>query len=551
MGIISTQQLLISNSSYSIYLSGSKRLDATPALLDAERAGLLPEVVLVREEDRLGADLLDERLDGLDLLDWARDGLAVGAAGGRPAGLEVEHVLAAAQLSEDLHLLLGEGAALLGGDFSVEEGVDVGADDVDDGAEHLGVLLPDVERLGGGDVALVAGLAEGLLGGGDEVGEGAGVGAAAEDGLVADDDEVDDVPLAPLDGLGDLLAGDVDAAGGDEDADDHVEPVLLAGAADGLQGVAVGGVDADGGEAGSLDGGDAVVDLTLRHALAVLSVGGEGDAPLVASADGESGLAGLRSGSGSAGLGDGGLRWLGGSRRRSDGRSRGSGSSSRADIDVIGLDDGHGLAGAGVGAGGELDGSGIDQDGALGDAGGRGGDGVGARGRADISGSLDDAGLGRTDRLDGRNRAGHSGSGLDDGGDTAVGVLTGAESRAGGAADGGLAGDDDGGRLDGVGAGRREDRDDGRGQLDLGRRGRRRRRLGGDGDGHGGGAGGRDGGGRLGGGLREHYAIRHSVPWRTDSAEYLLVAGPYSVMTLVVHPQVCAGASRLWKTSWP
>lgn len=182
-------------------------LDAAPVALDIELTGILPQVVGEGEEHGLATDLLDQRLDGGGLLLLTGDGGTVSLAVVGPASLEDDNVLAGADALEDLDLGLGELTGLIGGGLGVEEGVDVGTDNVNGRAEGRARLLPDVDGLGGGHVTGETGRLEGLLGGGDEAGESANLDVAALDGLVTDDDQGDEVPLSPLGDGGDLLLG--------------------------------------------------------------------------------------------------------------------------------------------------------------------------------------------------------------------------------------------------------------------------------------------------------------------------------------------------------
>lgn len=85
-----------------------------------------------------------------------------------PAGLEIDGVLALAELVGDLELCLDELPGIGGLGVRVEERVQVDARHVDDVAEHARVRLPDVERLGRRHEPLVAAGFEGCLAGSDE-----------------------------------------------------------------------------------------------------------------------------------------------------------------------------------------------------------------------------------------------------------------------------------------------------------------------------------------------------------------------------------------------
>ena len=259
-----------------------EEIDDSPALLAVEAAGRLPQVVGEGEHDALSAN---GRLDGCDggrLLAGTGARGSVAASGAGPSGLEVDARLAGAEAVDDVQLALSEGAGLVAGDIRVEEGVDVAADDVHDGAERRGRLLPDVQGLGGGDQAGVSGAGPGALAAGDEAGELGGGAVAVEHGLVTDDDQLDQLPLSPGGDLGDLLLGTGETSVGDEDTEDHLEAGDLAGRADILERVAVGGVDADGGESLELDEGNVGVDLGGRLASTAVLIGSVGHGPLLA-----------------------------------------------------------------------------------------------------------------------------------------------------------------------------------------------------------------------------------------------------------------------------
>ena len=140
----------------------------------------------------------------------------------RPAGLDDIGRLAWADGVEDGELGLDEGASLARACLRVEEGVDVGRNDVDGAAQRSAFFLPDVKRFGRGDRAGVAGVGECPLAAADEAREVADGKVLVEEGFVADDDHFDEVPLAPGDNLRDLRLGAGDAGGFDEDAQDEL-----------------------------------------------------------------------------------------------------------------------------------------------------------------------------------------------------------------------------------------------------------------------------------------------------------------------------------------
>lgn len=197
-------------------------IGATPVLLDTEVTGCLPVIVGIGEEDRLRTNGLGNSLDSSLLLGGTGDGSTVGVTTVRPASLEVQNVLSA-KLLKDLVLGQSELTSLSGGGIRVEEGVDVGTDDIDGGAQgRLSVLLPDIDGLGGGDLTGVTGSLEGGLAGGDEGSELSGGDVAGGNGLVTDDDQLDHVPLSPLGDGSDLLLGTGGSGALDEDTENHV-----------------------------------------------------------------------------------------------------------------------------------------------------------------------------------------------------------------------------------------------------------------------------------------------------------------------------------------
>ena len=220
----------------------------TVLLAGASSVGVLPHVVVEGEQDGLVTALLDNRLDGDGLLDKAGNSAAIALTLGRPAGLEDVALLARADLADDVELTLDELASLARGGSGVEEGVGVGANDVDGAAERsLGLgLLPDVDGLSGGEGARV--FRELLLAGLDQGTDLLRTAVAVDNSLVTNNEELDHVPLSPLLESGDLLgnfalAGRA-AGGADEDTDHQIDAVLLSGLTNELEGVAVSRVGA-------------------------------------------------------------------------------------------------------------------------------------------------------------------------------------------------------------------------------------------------------------------------------------------------------------------
>lgn len=473
-------------------------------LLNIESTGGLPFIVGVGEEDGLGAQSGGNGLDSSRLLGNTGNGGTVGVTGVGPTSLQVDNVLVANALKE---LELGENklTGLSGGDLGVEEGVDVGTDNVDGAAQGGGtVLLPDVDGLGGGDLASVAGGLEGGLARGDEAGEVGSGAVAGGDSLVTDDHQLDHVPLGPLGNSLDLLlsAGDTGAVNVDTHDDIHAE--LLAGGTDVLETVAVSGVDTDQVEALVLDDLEVGENLGLGHAVTAGGVGGEGHTVLTATRNttrgGRAGASGWGSRAGGRNRGSGGG---GGGNSRGRGAGQTAGGVG-ADIGVVSASDSYHGLGLSVGARGDGLRSRVDQDGAGGHSGdGTGDNGVGTSGGASVGGHLNDAGHGSAARLDSGVGAGDDGLSLDDGGDTANGVGSARDLGGGSTADGGGVGDGQSGSRDGVGTSRREASQTGGWQDDHAGGGSWSHR-GSDSDGGSAGGGRVDSAGQSGGGLDGH-----------------------------------------------
>ena len=99
-------------------------------LLDIELTRGLPVIVGIGEEDGLRTNGLGNTLNSGLLLSSTRNSGTVGGTAVRPTSLQVHNVLST-ELLEDIELRQSELTGLLGGGVSVEEGVDVGTDDVD------------------------------------------------------------------------------------------------------------------------------------------------------------------------------------------------------------------------------------------------------------------------------------------------------------------------------------------------------------------------------------------------------------------------------------
>lgn len=233
-----------------------EHVDAAVRLLDAKVTSILPQIVLVAEEDGILTDGLHDALQRRSLFAGASDCSAVGITGRRPATLQVVGGQAGAALGDKFELALYEVASLLGRDAARVEWLDVSRYNIDDGAQGAGRFLEDVDGLSGRAWASVAGALEGLLAGSDERGEFRRAAVAIEDGFVTDDDHLNEVPPAPGEDVCDLRLRAADAGGLNENTDDHLEAESLASGADVLETGAVGSVDADGLEALGGDGGD-------------------------------------------------------------------------------------------------------------------------------------------------------------------------------------------------------------------------------------------------------------------------------------------------------
>lgn len=278
-------------------------ISAAEVLLNTEVTGVLPVVVLEREQASLGADLLLDLLDGNLLVLGASDGSAVAVSTLGPADLgDVGTLLSSlgAHLGGLGELLSSKVTSHLGGDGRGEVWVDLDGEDVDVVAERGALLLPGADGLGGGDgnVRGEAAALELLADVVDVRGELAGLAVVVEHALVANDDH-GDVVLGCL--VLDVLELSVGVAGEGtlatgtatlkEDTVDDLEAVLLALRNDILEDTAVGAVRTDGGEAHLGDLLDVILDITSGLALAVLGIGSVGHGPLVAVGDNVAGAA--------------------------------------------------------------------------------------------------------------------------------------------------------------------------------------------------------------------------------------------------------------------
>lgn len=440
----------------------------TPLLLASAVARLLPLVILEGEENDLVTASVTDRLDGRSLVLRAGNGLAVGVTTAGPASLQVDNLVAPANVLENVELALSELAGIRGRGVGVEVSVDVGTSDTNVRAEgrlHLR-LLPDVKGLSSGPVTGVARAAR--LNVNNELLELLNRADAALDALVTNNEELNHGPLGPGNNVVDLLldVGGVDAAASalDKDTNDHGHAILLASRGNGLVGVTVAGVDADSGEAVGLELRNILLNLAGGLASTIArAVGGVSDGPHVGRTShvtksslglgllrlGLHGLRLLRLGLLRLGLGlRSGLLGL-----RS--RSRNARAGKRAVVDGAGLGDGDGGVRSSVGTGEVAGRSRVDNDGLLGNSGGVGTNSVGTSAGADVGGHDDGAGRLVVVSGDGSDRASHNGGSLDDGGVATDGVGARRNLGGGSAADSGGLVNSDGLGGDGVGARRR------------------------------------------------------------------------------------------------
>lgn len=263
----------------------AEQVRATPVLLNVQVAGGLPVIVLEREQNALGPSGAHDGFDGGLLVAEARDGQTVRETGARPARLQVVRLLlAVAGIGQVLQLRGDELAGLGREDGRVEEGVDVGGDDVDSWADRLGVLLDGAQGLGGGDGASVTGGREARPGVFEAAGELRSRAVAVEDGFVSEHDHLDHLPLAhaPVDQIAHLLVGvRANARAINVDAQDHLESIFGAGVADVDRAVTVSGVETHGGEALGSNRGDVGRDGGAVLARAIGGVRSVGHGPLV------------------------------------------------------------------------------------------------------------------------------------------------------------------------------------------------------------------------------------------------------------------------------
>lgn len=200
--------------------------------------------------------MLDDASDCRLLLGHTRASGTVAGTSRRPSSLEIDTSLARAKGVNNRELRSDEGTSGTSVNVSVEERMDVAADNVNDSAESAGIFLPDVERLSGGAWSRVSGASERGLARRDEGCELAGGSVSGENTLVSDNDEFNERPFTPCNDVSDLLGGARNTSLRNEDTEDHLEAGSLASSTDVLETRAVSAVDTDGGESLRLDEGN-------------------------------------------------------------------------------------------------------------------------------------------------------------------------------------------------------------------------------------------------------------------------------------------------------
>src|ERR1700754_4115063 len=111
-------------------LSALENIGAPPELFDAKLARLLPWLILVAQEHNLRTHSGVDALEGSGLVLRAGASSAVAVTRVRPARFQDVHGLAVADTVEDVNLALDEATGLVSSHGGVEEGVQVGTDDV-------------------------------------------------------------------------------------------------------------------------------------------------------------------------------------------------------------------------------------------------------------------------------------------------------------------------------------------------------------------------------------------------------------------------------------
>ena len=195
----------------------------------------LPQIIHKAKERTLATRLLPNTLNSLLLLLRSGDSHTIRTALMRPARLQIKRLaLPGTHLCEISQGAGDEIPRRVGTNAGIEEGVDIGSDDIEDRAEGVGVGGEDGDGFGGSEGGGAASGAKGIFGFGDKAREGGRGGIAVEEGFVADDDHFDAAVVAGEVGgdVGDLASGAGDAGAGDEDAEDEFEVVGARGGAD-------------------------------------------------------------------------------------------------------------------------------------------------------------------------------------------------------------------------------------------------------------------------------------------------------------------------------
>jgi hypothetical protein len=193
--------------------------------------------------------VLSDASDSCLLLRDTRASGTVAGTSRRPSSLQVDTSLARAKGINNRELGSDEGTSGTSVNVSVEERMNVAADNVNDSAENAGICLPDVERLSGGAWSRVSSASERGLARRDEGCELASGSVSGENTLVSDNDEFNERPFTPCNDVSDLLSSSRNTGLRNEDTKDHLEAGSLASSTDVLETRAVSAVDTDGGEA--------------------------------------------------------------------------------------------------------------------------------------------------------------------------------------------------------------------------------------------------------------------------------------------------------------
>jgi hypothetical protein len=244
---------------------------ATPVLLHIKLTWSLPCIILVAEEHNLSTNNSLDAVDSSDLVLGRRARRAVAVTSVRPSSLHNVHILAGADGLELGDLSLDKGTGTAGDSLGVEESIQVGSGNINDVAECGAAGQPRLDRLGGCDWASVASSADGALDTADESSESRCAAVAVEHSFVSDDEELDEIPLCPVDDVGDLTLCARDTGAGDEDAEDQLQAVAGGCRTDVLQSAAVGAVHTNAGKALARDGGN-----VARNGACILAATGAG-----------------------------------------------------------------------------------------------------------------------------------------------------------------------------------------------------------------------------------------------------------------------------------